>query len=291
MTAADLRSEYLRNVVTAQPAELPPVQAVHDIPVIIGSRGSIGDYVWLDSNENGIQDSGEQGINGILIQLFNEADGSVLASQKTRSHNGKDGYYSFIGLPRGKYGVKFELPDGYVLTKPEAGSPDVDSNRTDEHGYAGGIEIGPDKWDDPTIDLGLIPRGKIGNYVWLDKNHDGIQNEPSSRGINGIEVRLYKGTGSVNPVEITRTADDENGHPGYYQFDHLLAGDYNVQFIVSADYVPTLAGASTNLEIISVPINAQGEQLSFQSEMDLGQSEYRSRIGWERIHRQLRMDR
>jgi len=33
--------------------------------------GSIGDFVWVDSNVNGIQDSGETGLPGVTVNLYN----------------------------------------------------------------------------------------------------------------------------------------------------------------------------------------------------------------------------
>ena len=36
---------------------------------------SLGDKVWLDANENGIQDTGERGVSGVIVEVFS-ADGS-----------------------------------------------------------------------------------------------------------------------------------------------------------------------------------------------------------------------
>lgn len=44
--------------------------------------GTIGDYVWTDLNDNGIQEAGETGQNGVLVQLL-DAGGNVLASTTT----------------------------------------------------------------------------------------------------------------------------------------------------------------------------------------------------------------
>ena len=38
----------------------------------------IGDFVWADTNRNGIQDAGEPGVNGVTVALWNvEGDGQV----------------------------------------------------------------------------------------------------------------------------------------------------------------------------------------------------------------------
>ena len=41
---------------------------------------TIGDFVFDDTNEDGIQDSGETGIEGVTVTLFNASDDSVVSS-------------------------------------------------------------------------------------------------------------------------------------------------------------------------------------------------------------------
>src|SRR5699024_2053600 len=65
---------------------------------------AVGDYVWIDSNGNGIQNKGEDPLPGVTVQLLDE-DGHVVATTKTD----KDGRYLFDGLSAGTYQVKFEL--------------------------------------------------------------------------------------------------------------------------------------------------------------------------------------
>src|SRR5699024_7932150 len=54
---------------------------------------SIGDYVWLDADGDGVQDKGEKPVPGATVTLL-DADGNVVATTKTD----KDGYYSFTDL-------------------------------------------------------------------------------------------------------------------------------------------------------------------------------------------------
>ena len=53
----------------------------------------VGDFVWLDTNANGLQDSAEVGIANVLVQLTNEA-GLVLADTRTSS----GGKYEFTSV-------------------------------------------------------------------------------------------------------------------------------------------------------------------------------------------------
>ena len=37
---------------------------------LVGNLGSIGDFVFRDDNQNGIQDAGEPGIAGVVVNLY-----------------------------------------------------------------------------------------------------------------------------------------------------------------------------------------------------------------------------
>lgn len=63
----------------------------------------------------------------------------------------------------------------------------------------------------------------IGNYVWLDENRNGMQDD-SATGIKGMSVKLYQCNGDL--VNSTETNND-----GYYQFEVCPGtGDYYVIF-------------------------------------------------------------
>lgn len=59
---------------------------------------TIGDRIWKDVNGNGVLDSGEPGLAGMTVQLFDNRD-TLIASATTAAN----GAYSFQGLPPGDY--------------------------------------------------------------------------------------------------------------------------------------------------------------------------------------------
>ncbi|QDZ77560.1 SdrD B-like domain-containing protein, partial [Bacillus cereus] len=67
--------------------------------------GSVGDLVWEDTNQNGKQDAGEKGIEGITIELY-RADGSKVGEQKTD----QNGFYQFNALQEGDYFAHIVIP-------------------------------------------------------------------------------------------------------------------------------------------------------------------------------------
>ncbi|URI09624.1 carboxypeptidase regulatory-like domain-containing protein [Aquincola tertiaricarbonis] len=92
----------------------------------------VGDTIWWDANGNGVQDTGERGVAGVSIKLtsagsdgvFGTADDSVRTT--TTDANGK---YAFDDVAWGKYKLTLDTPDGFAVTKADAGTNDaVDSD-------------------------------------------------------------------------------------------------------------------------------------------------------------------
>jgi hypothetical protein len=120
-----------------------------DAGLVNHAPASVGDFVWLDDNRNGIQDANEAGVSGIFVQL-RDGDGVTIASTTTDI----DGYYQFSGLvPNADYTIHFERPEGYVFTDRHAGSPDEDSD-ADPFGDIAPFRVGAGMTD-LLLDAGL----------------------------------------------------------------------------------------------------------------------------------------
>ena len=92
---------------------------------------AIGDYTWIDTNRNGVQDAGEKPLKGVRVTLLTpdgkrakDAAGKVVPIKRTDAK----GYYVFDGLKPGRYKVQFLLPSGYRFTSASKGSTKKDSN-------------------------------------------------------------------------------------------------------------------------------------------------------------------
>jgi uncharacterized repeat protein (TIGR01451 family) len=70
---------------------------------------SLGDFVWNDTNANGIQDSNDlssNGINGVTVDLLNSQNVQIANTATTNNPvGGAPGYYQFTGLAPGSYTV------------------------------------------------------------------------------------------------------------------------------------------------------------------------------------------
>ncbi len=185
---------------------------------------SIGDKVWNDANQNGIQDNGELGISGITIELYN--CNNNLISSTTTDNNGN---YLFSNLNPGDYYIKVILPSGYFFSPQDQSSNDaIDSDVDTQNGKTICTTLSPGE-NDLTWDAGIYqPKASIGDKVWNDLNKNGIQEQGES-GVAGVEVKLYDCGNNF----ISSTITDNNGN---YLFDNLTPGDYYVKFILPNDY-------------------------------------------------------
>lgn len=188
---------------------------------IFTNQAGLGNYVWNDLNNNGIQEPGEPGIPGITVTLY-AADGTTPLATAITNANGA---YSFVNLDPGTYVVGFSgLPAGTSFSPSNQGGDDVlDSDADPITGKTGQITLAAGEYD-PTIDAGInIPQGAgLGNYVWFDANANGIQG-PNEPGVAGITVILYNASG----VAIKSAITDQNG---FYSFPNLAPGTYSVGF-------------------------------------------------------------
>lgn len=146
-----------------------------ELPVL-PEPASLGDFVWYDTDEDGIQDAGEAGIPDVTVHLM-DCFGSVLASTTTDA----SGYYLFDNLMPGDYNVHFEAPLGFVFSPQDQGADDaMDSDADPATGMTicTTLESGE---HDMTWDAGLyMPPPPEGCTLTIGywKNHAGFGPQP-----------------------------------------------------------------------------------------------------------------
>ncbi|TCP53843.1 LPXTG-motif cell wall-anchored protein/uncharacterized repeat protein (TIGR01451 family) [Tumebacillus sp. BK434] len=247
-----------RTVTLAQGEENMAIDAgINDVP----SDASIGDFVWEDKNNNGIQDPGENGVNLITVELYDDQN-NLIATTVTADRAGASGYYSFENLAAGNYYVKFILP--FPATKTMQGadrSVDSDANANGQTNvfalgqseHLTGIDAGYYKAPvvppvtPPVVVEPELPKGSIGDRVWIDANKNGVQ-DADEVGQNGVTVELYNDKNQLIASTVTRTM---NGKAGWYQFEKLAAGSYEVRFVLpsaTVEFTTPGMGASRSLD-------------------------------------------
>jgi len=204
----------------------------------IYQAAELGDRVFVDENQDGIQDAGEQGLPGVIATLYKiNADGTTV--QVLQDTTDTSGNYLFADLPPGDYQVLFQIPNGYVVSPVDVGADDtIDSDGVPTEDGTEALTA-PTTLDanesDPTWDLGVYLTDPdlvdIGDFVFLDVNANGIQ-EPGELGIPGVTVILE----DVNSDNSQATTTGENGA---YLFTGLVAGDYKITFVTPDNHAPS----------------------------------------------------
>lgn len=240
---------------------------------------AIGDYVWIDSDRDGVQGDAEEPLPGVEVELY-DADGELIGETTTDD----DGRYLFDNLPAGEYRVKFTLTEEqaemYTFTERNAtnGESTEDSDADPATGWTRTIKLDADNEEltreyddqvvkatrgiDPTWDAGVIRKAvSVGDYVWVDSNRDGLQDE-GEPGIPGVTLCLIGPDGEpvtdVFGEPVGPVVTDEEGK---YSFDNLpaLTGDETYTVCIDQEesaevlepYVPTEEHAGEDREVDS----------------------------------------
>ena len=223
-----------------------------DIGIYNTGNVTIGDTVWYDGNNNGLQDIGEGGVEGVRVELYRNGQicGRDFPLAVTSTAN--NGSYLFTNLPTGSYFVCFDLgtlPTGYTVTTPNAGTDTQDSDADATTGATAATASLTTGQSDLTLDMGIRQSAAgtvaVGDYVWYDADRDGTQ-DAAEAGVPGVTVDLHTSgqTCADAPVNSTTTTNT-----GYYLFSGLAAGNYFVCFdllTLPTNYIVTLQNATGN---------------------------------------------
>jgi protocatechuate 3,4-dioxygenase beta subunit len=236
-----------------------PVSGTTQPPVVSEPVG-MGNYTWIDTNKNGMQDPNEAPLSGVRVRLYhpdgsparNRAGGSATATTD------RNGYYFIDNLDPGSYYAVFELPPGYSFTlQSSSGSTSAnDSNPEVATGktlvFAIGTSLRGDTvtdtnpqtiavWVNPTVDAGVVPvRGvSVGNLVWRDQNGDGIQGR-YDKGIAGAKLSISTSSGGPAYDLLGRLVRPQiTKSDGLYMFNNLPPGRYVVSIVYPKSFIPT----------------------------------------------------
>jgi hypothetical protein len=142
--------------------------------------GSLGDLVWFDEDQDGVQDAGEAGVAGVVVRLY-DAAGNLVAETVTDAN----GNYLFQNLVAGVYFVQFVPPPNYTVTGQNLGGIGEDSDGDAVTGITvpTTLEAGE---NDLTWDLGihLVPTAlpeevepELTRFLYLPAVQMGVQAE------------------------------------------------------------------------------------------------------------------
>ena len=181
---------------------------------------SLGDFVWFDADQDGIQDAGEAGVAGISVDLYDNATctGSPVDNDVTDAA----GAYGFTMLLAGTYCVEFSaIPAGWSISmQHQGGDSALDSDADPGTAQIQSIVLGPNDFDE---DVGISVRGSIGNTVWCDGGSGNGTFEPGE-GLDGIQVSLFADTDCDGNANGGAIASQDTVGDGQYSFTDLEVG-------------------------------------------------------------------
>lgn len=189
--------------------------------------------VYFDKNDSSSYTAGEEGFNGVTVNLVNEA-GAVVATTTTDA----DGNYSFTGLNAGTYTVKV-VKDGELANLTQTEDPDGTKDNA-----SGAITLNTDNPVRENVNFGYVKKHAISGNIYLDENRDKTKNG-NDINLSGVTVTLVDGSGNV----VATTTTDASGN---YNFPGLSDGTYTVK----VDTTGKLAG----LEQTEDPSGAKNSQ-------------------------------
>lgn len=227
----------------------------------------IGDSIWFDTDNDGIFDAGEQGLNNVTVALYSASatiTSTPLMTTTSSTIDGRDGRYFFSGAPAGDYFVHIPAAEfqphgplfGFVSTGPTQENPNEHTDdASQDHGLnsrlpaqngisSANFQLDGDAettenessatipLDGDTVNLaigfGFYQPLHIGDRAWSDNNANGLfEPQAGETGVAKIGVELYSPT---QPLPLAATETDDNG---YYHFEGLEPGQYHIRFITT----------------------------------------------------------
>ncbi|MFT5165777.1 MAG: hypothetical protein ACI8P3_001006 [Saprospiraceae bacterium] len=214
-----------------------------DLDFGFAKLGAIGSTVFFDANGNGAQDWTETGIEGVTVYLCDTASGTCNSGSALQTAvTDATGAYLFTGL----------VPDDYTVAVDAASlgaqtaDPDRDGETCVSTTYPG-LPSCDDEMTDITlnystnfmgVNFGYQPSGVIGDFIWLDTNADGIQDD-GEPGIGEVAVTLTNATAvtidgipyGIGAYVSTVYTDLD----GYYTYSDLPDGTYDITVTAPVD--------------------------------------------------------
>ncbi len=193
----------------------------NDVDAGLVDAFQIGNFIFEDTNANGLQDSGvDVGLQGVTIRLLSAGEVQLAQTQSSPTGN-----YAFYLTPGLSYIIELDLLPGYTFTLPNVGADDTrDSDAVPYTATTARINFTATAADN-TLDGGLYRLNNISGIVFTDVDENGLR-DPGEPGVNGVTVTLLDGNGQPLSPPLSVTTSGSGATAGSFSFSNLEAGNY-----------------------------------------------------------------
>jgi hypothetical protein len=187
--------------------------------------GSVAGFVYLDTNDNGVKETGESGIPGVTVTLTGNTElGPVSLPGSTAA----DGSYQFPNLRPGSYSITESEPVGYLHGRNALGS--LTGTLVSDQVMSMNLPTGG---AGNNYDFAELTPGSLAGFVYLDANGNGSK-DPGESGIAGVSVALVGTSDLGQSVNLSQAT----GADGAYHFLNLRPGNYTISASQPSGYLP-----------------------------------------------------
>ena len=181
----------------------------HNIDFGFKNMTSVGDYVWVDINSDGIQDAGEPGAEGVSATLYNAANNKIGSASTDATGN-----YTINNVTPGSgyYIIFSNVPGGNFTLQNIGGAGAVNNSKADSTGKSVTFNIAPGQ-QITNMDAGtkgiILPTTLLG-FEAEKKGNAGLLQWTTSQEINSDYFEVMRSPDGVSFKAIGRVTATGN---------------------------------------------------------------------------------
>ena len=232
----------------SEPFDVPIGTAVSGRDAGMIKPATVRGTVFADRNDNGLQDAGEGGLEGVTVRLMSEEGEQFSAAI------GAEGGFLFDAVMPGRYYVEYTLPERAIFAKTVSGG----NTMTGENG------VGRGEWfelrtagerTDPLV--GALTLGRVQGTVFHDPDGSGLQ-DAGDAPTAGAKLILKP---SREDLETAEAVSDDQGH---FLIDHIHPDTYTLTLILPDGQV------TSRLKGVTLPLVSGEAEQSAKLEVAMG---------------------